>query len=158
MNIRFAERTDCPTLASLNQTVQHIHAEAVPQLFKSSPDRVQVIDFFVDLLDDPENRIMLLEDDGQAVGYLYFQILRRPENAFMFAYDVIYIHHIAVERSKQGRGYGTQLINAAVEFARNKRVPQIALDTWSFNSDAQEFFMRKGFKIFNIRMNRMLDF
>ncbi len=57
MKIRPAINEDCPQLAQLNHTVQAPHAKAVPTLFKQDPDLGQVIDFFMDMLNDPNHRI-----------------------------------------------------------------------------------------------------
>ena len=76
--------------------VQAPHAAPEPLLFKSEADEVQVIQFFERVLADPDSRILILELDDLGLGYLYLQIMRRPESAFRYAYSVIYIHHIAV--------------------------------------------------------------
>jgi ribosomal protein S18 acetylase RimI-like enzyme len=156
MKIRPATSEDCPQLAVLNHTVQTSHAESEPLLFKQDPDAGQVTDFFMDMLDDPDNHILILEEEGKAAGYLFLQIIRRPENAFMQAYSMIHIHHIAVVTEKQGSGYGTKLLEAACILAQEENIPRVVLDTWSFNTAAHKFFKGRGFKTFNLRMSKML--
>ncbi len=99
---------------------------------------------------------LILEEEGKAAGYIFLEIMSRPENVFMHAYSMIYIHHIAVLPEKQGSGYGTKLIEAACILAQEENIPHVALDTWSFNTAAHNFFKGRGFKTFNMRMSKIL--
>ena len=158
MKVRQANRADSLQIAILNRAVQEPHAAAEPLFFKSEPDIAQVIAFFEELLADPDNRIFIIEVEGRAAGYLYLQIMRRPENVFMHAYNMAYIHHIAVLKEKQGGGLGSILMEAACDLAREEDIQMVALDTWSFNTAAHGFFRRRGFETFNLRMKkRMMD-
>lgn len=157
MLIRAAVNSDCPQLAKLNNTVQAIHAAAEPLLFKVKPNIKQVEVFFKEMLADPQKRILILEDDnGTAAGYLFLEIMVRPENAFMKAYNMAYIHHLAVASEKQGVGYGTRLIEAACDLAKMENITRVALDSWSFNEDAHNFFHNRGFRTFNLRMSKIV--
>jgi ribosomal protein S18 acetylase RimI-like enzyme len=153
MTISLATHEDIHSLAILNKEVQNLHAKARPDLFKLDPDLDEMADFFSEMLDDGDNRIFINRIDGQPVAYLYCQIIRRPGNAFMFPYSVVYIHHIAVKMNLRGRGCGRKLIQAVYQLANDEDIPQVALDVWSFNSNAQAFFNRMGFQTFNHRMN-----
>ena len=157
MTISLATHKDIQSLAILNKEVQNLHAKARPDLFRMDPDLDEMTEFFSGLLDDGDNRIFISRIDGQPVGYLYCQIMRRPGNAFMFPYSVVYIHHIAVKMNFRGHGYGRKLMQAAFQFASEENIPQVALDVWQFNSDAQAFFNRMGFQAFNLRMNLWLS-
>lgn len=158
MKIRSAVISDCGSLAKLNKEVQNPHARAIPRLFKLDPDLGVVADFFQKMFDDPDNHIFIVEDNGIDLGYLYCQILRRDGNVFMFPFNVVYIHHIAVRKDQQGSGCGRRLMEAAFRLAREENIRQVALDVWSFNENAQAFFKHLGFQTFNLRMNVWLPY
>ncbi len=82
----------------------------------------------------------ILEEEGMAAGYLFIQIMHRPENAFMHAYSMIHINHIAVVPERQGCGYGIKLLEAACILAHEENIPRVVLDIWSFNTAAHKFF------------------
>jgi len=139
MTIDLATHADIQTLALLNKEVQNLHANARPDLFKPDLNMDEIAEFFAEMLDDADNRIFINRIDGQGVGYLFCKIMRRPGNAFMFPYSVVYIDHIAVKTDFRGHGCGRILIEAAKQLARDENIPQVALDTWSFNSNAKPF-------------------
>lgn len=156
MKIRTADHEDCQSLALLNREVQNPHADSVPHMFKHNPDSAEMCEFFEELLNDSDNRIFIIANDGQDLGYIFCQMMRRSETAFMYAYSLVYVHHIAVLKDSRGSGCGRRLIEAAYQLAEEEQINQIALDVWSFNTNAQAFFKHMGFDTFNLRMNYWL--
>jgi ribosomal protein S18 acetylase RimI-like enzyme len=157
MTISLATHKDIQSLAIFNKEVQNLHAKARPDLFKLDPDLDEMAEFFSEMLKDIDNRIFIYSSADQPIAYIYCQIMRRPGNAFMFPYSVVYIHHIAVKMNFRGHGCGRKLMEAVWQLAREENIPQVALDVWSFNSDAQAFFNRMGFQTFNLRMNHWIS-
>lgn len=47
---------------------------------------------------------------------------------------------------------GEALVNALKAVAREQKAARLALDVWSFNINAQNFFNRQGFRPFNERL------
>ena len=63
---------------------------------------------------------------------------------------VLNITTLAVGQSYQGRGYGEQLLHAAIEIARRERCTQIILET----ARAERFYLRHGFTKIGERQQR----
>ncbi len=154
MNIRLATQDDVETIALLNRDVQKLHADARPYLFKQ-PDDLEPVkaDVRDRMLTDADSRVLLVEDDGLAVGYVYVRIFRRPETAYTYAHQFLHIDQISVKSECQGKGYGRALMEAIFDLARNEKIERVTLDTWDFNRYAQAFFRRMGFRTFNYRMD-----
>lgn len=70
----------------------------------------------------------------------------------MHAWKFIHIDQISGKKAYQRMGCGKQLIGEVFKLAKENGIETIALDTWSFNKEAQEFFKEQGFKPFNVRM------
>jgi ribosomal protein S18 acetylase RimI-like enzyme len=63
------------------------------------------------------------------------------------------IDQIAVKDQYRGCGYGTQLLEAAQQLARDLGLSVIELEVWTFNEDAKRFFVAHGFTTLRERMS-----
>ena len=158
MQIRRAAIEDAETLSRLNVDVQRLHAQALPQLFKTPESDGFALQFMREHLSDPHNYFFIARLDGEDIGYVFARLIDRPENPFMHAWKYITIDQISVQPAHQGQGCGSQLMEQVRTLARDEGIPTIALDTWSFNREAQDFFIRQGFDTFNLRMWRLEDY
>lgn len=155
--VRHAEADDAVTIAQLNQHVHVLHEEAEPDDFRAL-DPAHAVDFFRSLLGDRANVLFLSVDaGGQAVGYVWAQDVERPGSPFTKPARMFYIHHVAVAPEARGQGIGKSLVAAVEAEARDRGITRIALDHWTFNATAQEFFLSLGFESYNVRMRRRVD-
>jgi ribosomal protein S18 acetylase RimI-like enzyme len=150
MFIRQATAEDAATLSALNADAQKLHADAIPFFFKQPSAETFPPSHVLDRLENPNNRFYLACEDDEVVGYLLLEIRHRPEDNMRHAFDSVYIHQIAIRPGYQGRGYGQQLIEHAKNVTRELGVRYLLLDTWAFNSKAQQFFTSQGFTPFKI--------
>jgi GNAT superfamily N-acetyltransferase len=157
MRIRPANKNDADGISRLNGDVQKLHADALPRLFKPPSPEVFPPSVIQEWLDDPNTYVFIAELDNQPVGYIYAEIWDQPENSWRYARRTVYIHHITVMPEYQTKGYGAQLMGAVKDLAREKSIPTIALDVWSFNKKARTFFTNQGFTNYNERMWLELD-
>ena len=143
-------------VARLNDSVQKIHAEHHPDLFKYPTDSQQVEEFFRDQVGADGNSIFIAIVSGRAVGYVWCAVDRKRENPFNHSRETVYIHQISVDPSYSRKGVGRKLMEAVEELAREQNICTIALDSWEFNSEAHVFFERLGFSRFNVNMWRRM--
>ena len=152
--IRRAEPGDAALLSSLNREVQSIHAEALPDLFK--PPGSGTFSEFADLIAEPMNAIFIAEAESVPVGYVYAQITRHGETAWLYPLDLIHVHHIGVRESHRKAGVATRLLDAVDELARAEGIGRVTLEVWAFNRAAREFFRRRGFELGVERLSRWI--
>lgn len=150
--IRKAVEQDAAALGALNADVQVIHATAMPWLFKAPGPQTFPPAAVKDVLAQPDNLVFIAEVDGTAAGYAYAQVVERPETPFMYAHDMIYLHHISVKPACRRHGVGSALIAAVRAAAAEIGIALIALDVWTFNEEARAFFRRHGFAAYNERL------
>jgi ribosomal protein S18 acetylase RimI-like enzyme len=152
--IRRAEPGDAALLSSLNREVQSVHAEALPELFK--PAGSGTFSEFADLIAEPMNAIFIAEAESVPVGYVYAQITRHGETAWLYPLDLIHVHHIGVRESHRKAGVATRLLDALDELARAEGIGRVTLEVWAFNRAAREFFRRRGFELSIERLSRWI--
>ena len=86
-------------------------------------------------------RVFVLRRDGAIVGMINLLFtISTAEGGF-----VILLEDLVVHKQYQGHGYGSDLLNHAIEFARQKNFLRITLLTDRPENIAQEFFRRHGF-------------
>jgi GNAT superfamily N-acetyltransferase len=152
MDVRLATLSDAELISALNAEVQTVHAEALPHLFKPASPETFPVSVVRQWLAEPDTRIFIGSLHDEPIGYIYAQIIRRPETALRHAWERMHIHHISVHRSQQRRGCGHALIQAVVQCAKEHGITTITLDVWSFNTQARSFFAMEGFTVYNENM------
>lgn len=154
MKVRQAVIEDAEIVAKLICDVQRLHAEELPHLFKpADAPSPFVVDCRERILTDPNGRLFIVEEAGEAVGYVYARVLRQPETAYVYARSAVHIDQISVKPDRQGSGYGRALIEAVFGLARAEDIERVSLDTWGFNTEAHGFFHKMGFDMFMYRMD-----
>lgn len=156
MNIRCATIQDVELLVELNAHVQHVHAEALPHMFKPAGVTDALIELFRRWLTAPDNHFLIGEVDGEAVGYVFAKVERRPENTFIYERAYVTVDQISVNTEHRGKGYGKLLMAAVYDLARDEGIDWVMLDVWTFNERAKQFYDELGFSTFRYRMERRL--
>lgn len=155
--VRRASAADAEIVAALNADVQAIHAAAMPWRFKvPGPDTFPPSEM-VALLATGNFAFFIGEVEGEPAGYLFLEIQRRPATFQMFAYDMIYIHHVSVRPQFRRQGVGRALLDTAKAMARDLGMERMALDVWTFNDEARAFFDRYGLESYNERRWMRVD-
>src|ERR671936_1534066 len=86
-------------------------------------------------------RVFVLRRDHSIVGMINLLFtISTAEGGF-----VILLEDLVVHKEFQGKGYGSKLLNHAIEFAKQKNFLRITLLTDRPENVAQEFFRKHGF-------------
>lgn len=150
--IRRATDDDSAAISALNADVQGLHAERLPQRFKPPgpgvfpPEEVRAV------LAKPDHHVLLATVDGTPAGYIYVELLRRPDASATHALAMTYIHHISVSPRYRRQGVGRALVAGARTLGRNHGIGLLGLDVWTFNEPARAFFRRCGLAVYSERM------
>jgi len=93
---------------------------------------------YEDYIDNPNQIIFFYYENGECFGQI---IIRKNWN--MYAY----IQDIAVAKNTRGKGIGTKLIHRVIEWAKNKDLCGLMLETQDNNLTACRFYKKNGFVI-----------
>ncbi len=156
LSVRAARDSDIDALVRLNQSVQRLHADLDPALFKAVLDQDEVSEFFAAQLASPRHCIRLAEADGEAVGYIWFEEQDTAETPFTLARTRLYVHHIAVAESARRRGVASALFHDLEQEALACDIHHIVLATWATNELGQAFFASQGLRPFIVFLEKNL--
>jgi ribosomal protein S18 acetylase RimI-like enzyme len=150
--IRLARTSDSLALGQLGAALMRKHYEFDPLRFLTP--REETADgyarFLGSVLDDPECVVFVADEDGEIHGYVFgaleplsWKELRGPAG---------FIHDLLVVENACRRGLGTELMNAALHWLRERGAPRVLLGTAAQNKPAQALFKRLGFRETMIEM------
>ena len=121
-------------------------SEMLGELFKQEsdfrPDKDRQLRGLRLIFEQPSRgRVFVLRREGAIVGMINLLFtISTAEGGF-----VVLLEDLVVHKQFQGHGYGSKLLNHAIEFARQKNFLRITLLTDRPENVAHEFFRRHGF-------------
>ena len=152
VTIRPAEKRDTPALGRLGAMLMHAHYAFDPQRFLAPGESSEsgYARFLGSVLDSPDDRVFVADDDGVVAGYVYVALeplswkeLRGPAG---------FIHDVAVAEDRRRAGIAEMLMRAAIDWLRERGAPRVILGTASNNEVAQRLFGRLGFRTTMLEM------
>ena len=146
MDIRKATSEDALLLSTLCMDVQRLHVKHHPEYFKSPRSEDFAESFFKKMLNNDPSVIFIAEEEGSALGYVFCNLIDKPDNPFVFARRFLMVEQISVRPQAQGRGVGALLMGQVEDTARELDVKRIELGSWDFNMSAHGFFERMGYQ------------
>jgi len=156
VTVRIAVMDDADAIASLTAEIQQLHNEALPDIFKTSSDKLFSREKLAMLLHDTNSIVAVAESNGAVIGHIYAVIMQRAESDFKVANKYMYIQQIGVRQDSRRRGIGRALIAFVEGRAPASAVTGLQLDYWAFNTRAQRFFESCGFAPSQVMMRKTL--
>jgi ribosomal protein S18 acetylase RimI-like enzyme len=165
--IRRARRADTPALGRLGGLLLRVHYEFDRQRFLAPGDDPEggYAWFLGSQLDDEEVVVFVAERHvvathseapkerrAEVVGYVYAGL--EPLSWKELRDAAGFIHDVVVSADARGHGVATMLVEAAIEWLREKGAPRVMLWTAEKNGEAQQLFTRLGFRRTMIEMTR----
>ena len=143
VKVRRATVRDAKRLSALNADVQAVHANALPARFKAAGSFPKTA--AAELLAPTENMVFIGYVGRNPAGYVYAEVIGRPETSLTYAYQAIHVHYLSVGPQHRRKGVGTSLLEAVRAEGLKLGITLVTTDVWSFNDAAQSFFRRRGF-------------
>lgn len=154
--IRKAERRDLPSLGRLGAMLMETHYAFDRQRFLEPGPGAErgYASFLGSVLESADNCVFVADDGATITGYVYaglepisWKELRGPAG---------FIHDVAVVEGARRSGLATMLIDAAIQWLRERGAPRVILWTAAPNRAAQTLFRRLGFRDTMIEMTMEL--
>lgn len=145
MTIRNAEERDFPAISRLFWESDTFHAENLPSIYNKTDTPFRSIEYYRELIDNPEGLFIVSENTGEVLGFAYgyeeqkwFLPIHKKRTFF-------FIDNIVVRKDRQGSGLGSQLLDRIITECRERKYSDIMLNVYSFNAGAIALYEKKGF-------------
>ncbi|MBP3195719.1 MAG: GNAT family N-acetyltransferase [Butyrivibrio sp.] len=155
MEIRFAKKEELEQINNLRKQVNDIHVAGKPDVFKPGFSK-ELQDHIKDIWNDPEQKIVVADEDGVLCGFAVLHHINKPENPYMKERDFLDIDEFCVDENHRRQGVATKLVAFIKEYAKEKGFHRIELNMWEFNKEALAFYESVGFETFRRYMEIML--
>lgn len=140
--IRKATMSDIPTISELYREQFREMSKLIPDFIKEGD---QSKEFIENTITNKESDILVYENNGIAVGFILLQAKTRPDFPFMLPGKYCYIMDIIVTESHRGKGFGTNLMKSAKNWAKEHDCIFINLDVLVNNPSAIKLYSKLGF-------------
>jgi GNAT superfamily N-acetyltransferase len=143
---RKASKRDTRTIARIYLTAAREAVEREPEHFRV-PTMDEASRLFLPQA-SPDAAVFVAAVDGRVAGFVQVLLRRPPEQPSMLRPRLLgYVRELGVSEDARGIGLGSQLLQAAEEWARLAGAQAIMVDTGAKNSQAQRFYReRMGYR------------
>lgn len=109
--------------------------------------RRAVESWVLDAIDNPDVTVLVAEDNGFVVGFASVQ-----QRAHWSGGADAYVGELVVDRAREGGGVGHLLVDACVDWARERDAGAVTLETGAANARARRFYAGLGFREEDVRL------
>ncbi len=88
------------------------------------------------------DELFCLEYSNEVIGFCAYAIVN---NLWQAGY-ISYMYAMVVDEKYRGKGFGTLLINEAIQDSKNKGLKRLELDSAFHREKAHEFYLKLGFE------------
>jgi ribosomal protein S18 acetylase RimI-like enzyme len=143
VRVRVARRSDRAAITALWAVADRAHAELHPRYFRGD-GRLDAR--LAEALDRQAlaRELFVAERGGAVVGFLMVEQLEAARAANSMRGRRAHIDTLVVARDARRLGCGRKLVEAAVAWARARRLEEILLTVWAGNKSAERFYTALG--------------
>ena len=143
VTVRMAKMEDLGDVLRLLAQIAALHEQGRPDIFRKNAAKYDA-DEYRRIVENPDTPVFAAEEGGRFLGYAFCQLQVRENHPLLQDMRTLYVDDLCVDESARGRGVGTALMDAAVDWARAQRCHNIDLNVWEFNEGAKAFYERYG--------------
>lgn len=157
ISVRLATLDDAEPIGRQTSSVQELHSEALPFIFKPPSADLFPPQKLKALIQDPNCIVAVAEMGDKIVGHIYGAVVNRTANEFNRADAYLYIYQIGVDDEARRQGVGTALVTFTRDRARALGLTAVQVEHWAFNARARGFFEACGFSPMKVMMRQALQ-
>ena len=157
MDLRRATVKDVKELFDLLSTVQALHVNGRPDIFKAGATKY-THEQIASIVENENTPVFVLVDEKDtAVGYAFCSIQEETETENLCAQKTLYIDDLCVKDTLRGQGYGKKIYDFVLEKAKVYGCNRLTLNVWHLNQSALRFYEKLGMSPLKTTMEQKID-
>ena len=157
IHLRPATSDDHEVICRLCEQLDRHHRVILPNVFQAFDGPARPVDFVRQIIEAPDQEIILAERDGLAVGLLVIKEGARSDAPMYKPYAFAIIDSIVVEETCRRQGIASALYDKAKRWAADRGLQGVELMVWTANTPAVMFYTKMGFRPIVTRMALSLE-
>lgn len=129
--------------------IAKLYSEQFREMSKLIPDFIkegdQSTEFIENTISNENSDILVCEIDDIIIGFILLQAKQRPDFSFIVPGKYCYIMDLIVTEKYRNNGFGTELMNSAKIWAKEKDCRFINLEVLTNNPKAIALYEKLGF-------------
>jgi diamine N-acetyltransferase len=146
VRIRNATIADYNALCALFEQVDHLHAIALPDIFRPSTGSARERDHIQRILDDVQQRLLVAEVGNDIIGVAEANVREALQWPMVVPRRWVHVRDIVVDERFRGQGFGKALLAHIEAWARSLGIMRVELQVWEFNAGARTAYEHAGFR------------
>lgn len=143
--VRDYESRDEATLRECVIQLQDVEREIFARTAEGVAIAKPYIEYLVEVCSANRGKILVVEQDGRAVGYSAVQFWDNSEEVHEEPYEYAYISDLVVLDVYRGRGFGRALLHAAESYAKGQGIEILRIGVLAGNKSVRRMYERFGF-------------
>lgn len=139
---------------TINEIVKQGHEEhalALPDIFKKV-EHVMPESYYKELLAAPNSDVLVATVNREVVGFAVMELQEAPPFDSMIPRVFAYMNDFGIKESYQKKGFGKDLFDACVMWAKQRDASSLDLNVWEFNQNAITFYSQRGMESVSRKM------
>lgn len=146
--VREAVSSDLPSLIDLYAQSDEYHYRGDPEFFCVPPQPPRSTSYLREVISSEDRVILVVQEHDELLGLLEMRLNDFVEVSHTYPRRVAFMVTVFLKKKARELGYGNQLIDAGIDWAKVHGAFEIGGDVYSFNQASLQFFIeRKQAKI-----------
>jgi len=154
--LRTATHKDYEALCLLYAQVDRVHFEALSEFFRPVEGPARSREFFAEIFANEDAAIFVAEHEGALVGAIHCYIHSAPRVPFIVPRRFVHIPNMVVDESFRHHGVGQALLERVHQWTQEKRLTEVELAVWEFNTAARSLYEKLGYRTTWRRMRKKI--
>ena len=148
MEIALAQKEDLNAVNELRRTVQMLHAQSRPDIFRSDFGS-QLENYLKEVFENKTADLIVAKIDQTVVGFMMGSLVHHGQSPYTNERTYYRVQELGVKPGFQRQGIGRAMLLFLQDSLKAQTsvngVRKIELDVWDFNRDAMAFYEEMGF-------------
>src|SRR5437588_2630910 len=154
--LREASQEDYEAVCVLLAQVDRIHAEALPELFRSVEGPARSREWFAAILADEYSALFVAEQQGTLLGLIRCLVRTISALPMVVHRRFVQIEDLVVSEPFRHQRVGQTLLERAHQWAREQGIAEVELGVWEFNASARTLYEHLGYQTTRRVMRKQL--
>lgn len=154
MRIRPAKQSDIPAIENLLKQILLVHHDVRPDIFQADGSKFTGQELSEMLADNQKPIFVYVDENDDVKGHLFtaFKNSECPK----VPRKTLFIEDLCVDEEMRGQKIGEQLLQFAIDYAKENGCYNVTLNVWNANQGALRFYENQGLKPQETCMEKIL--